>query len=147
MYNAKTLDGNDNMVKTSDYILKFNKDFYNPIIDDIKKATIRADTKPLDIGDFVIATFQPSDKLLLLRIENHYAKRLKDLSIVEAKNEGYCHEDLLKHALKTFYPELRGDDYLYVHMFEVVHDQRTCLSNFRSEYEFNNFKWVKRHTE
>lgn len=132
------------MVKTNDYILKFNEDFYNPIFDDIKKATIRADSKPLDIDDFVIATFQPSDKLLLLCIDEHYAMRLKDLSINEAKNEGYCHEDLLKHELKAIYPELKENDYVYIYKFRRVYDQRTCLSRFRNEYKFNNKKWEKR---
>lgn len=129
------------MVKTTDYVLKFNEDFYTPIREGIKTATTRADSKPLDIGDFCIATFQPSDKLLVLRIDGHYAMRLKDLDLADARQEGYYHEDLLKHELKTIYPDLNRDDYVYIYRFTRVGEQRSALQAFRSKYIFTDNQW------
>ena len=135
------------MVKTSDYILKFHEDFYTPIREDIKTATTRADSKPLDIGDFVIATFLPSDKLLLLKIDGHYAMRLKDLDLHDAKQEGYLHEDLLKHELKTIYPDLKPDDYVYIYRFTRIREQRSSLEMFRSRYKFTDNQWISGNKE
>ena len=130
------------MVKTVDYILKFHEDYYTPIREEIKIATSRATSKPLNIGDFCIATFLPSDKLLLLRIDGHYAMRLKDLDRGDARQEGYYHEDLLKHELKTIYPELQPDDYVYIYRFKRVGEQRSALNRFRSTYKFNQDQWL-----
>ena len=129
------------MVKPVDYILKFHEDYYTLIEESIKKATSRAESKPLDIGDFVIATFLPSDKLLLLRIEGHYAMRLKDLGRDDARQEGYYHEDLLKHELKTIYPDLKPDDYVYIYRFYNVRG-KSPLQTFQSKYQFNEGQWV-----
>lgn len=131
------------MGKPVDYILKFHEDFYQPIKSEIKEATTRASSKPLNIDDFVIATFEPSDKLLLLRIDNHYARRLKDLTRLEAKNEGYNHSDLLKHEIKNIYPELSDDDYVYIYQFSVIKERaKTPLREFEANYILNNGVWV-----
>lgn len=130
------------MVKTADYILKFNPDFYDSIRENIKEATTRASSGPVNIGDFVIATFEPSDKLLLLRIDEHYARKLKDLTRYEAKAEGYYHEDLLKHELKNIYPTIGDDDYVYFYRFINIREKRSALQDFRSSYILEEGKWV-----
>ena len=130
-------------MKPVDYILKFHEDFYRPIAQRIKEATTRASSKPLNIDDFVIATFEPSDKLLLLRIDEHYAKRLKDLDNSEAKIEGYLHEDLLKHEIKNIYPNLKDDNYVYIYQFTVIRERdKTPLHEFKANYMLNNGVWV-----
>lgn len=131
------------MVKTVDYILKFHEDFYLPIKEEVKDATTRASSKPLNIDDFVIATFEPSDKLLILRIDNHYARRLKDLTNTEAKNEGYRHADLLKHEIKNIYPEISDEDYVYIYQFTVIRERaKTPLREFEANYILNNGVWM-----
>lgn len=131
------------MVKLSDYILKFHPDFYNPIRGDYKVSTIRAESKPLNINDYVIATFAPSDKVLSIRIEEHYAMRLKDLTKHEAKMEGYYHQDLLRHELKNIYPDLKDDDYVYIYIFHRLREN-TGVLDFKGTHEFTNGKWVNK---
>lgn len=130
------------MVKHTDYFLKFHEDFYQPIKEDIKISTIRDGTKPINVGDFVIATFAPSDKLLLLRIDEHYAMKLQDLGRNEAINEGYYHKDLLKHELRMIYPELSYDDYVYIYKFTNIREKRGNLESFRSSFVLDANKWV-----
>lgn len=130
------------MVKTVDYILRFHEDFYQPIKGEYKVSTIRAGSKPLDIGDFVIATFEPSDDLLLLQIEEHYAMRLKDLTSNEAKNEGYRHPDLLKHELRNICPDLKDNDYVYIYKFCKIFQDRDAIISFQNTHEFINGEWV-----
>lgn len=103
----------------SDYVLKFHKDFYNPIKTGDKVTTIRASSKPLNIDDFVFAYFPPDEALLFL-ITDHYAKQLKDLDYHEAICEGYKHPDLLKHELKNIYPNLKDNDYVYIYKFNII---------------------------
>lgn len=113
-------------MKPVDYVLKFNGDFYNPIIDSVKKSTIRDESKPLNIGDFVFAHFLP-DNVCIVRIDNHYSKKLKDLNEIEAKNKGYMHPDILRHELKNIYPNITDDDYLYIYEFTYIkHEKRLC---------------------
>ena len=132
------------MVKVNEYQLKFHEDYYQPIREEIKIATTRNKPKPLNIGDFVIATFLPSDKLMLLQIKEHYAMRLKDLTETEAKREGYFHEDLLKHELKTIYPDLTDEDYVYIYKFKRRTESRTALNTFRNEHVLKDNQWVSK---
>ena len=84
----------------NDYVLKFNEEFYYPIKEGVKESTIRKSSKPLNVGDYVVAFFPELKKGLLLKIVEHYAKKLNELSYIEAACEGYCHKDLLIHAIK-----------------------------------------------
>ena len=108
------------MIIPVDYLLKFDKEFYYPIKSRQKESTIRINSKPLDIGDYVVAYFPELKKGLLVEIMGHYAKRLKDLSHKEAKCEGYYHPDLLKHELHNIYPNLDDDAYVYFYRFDYV---------------------------
>ena len=117
-----------------DYVLKFDEDFYNVITDGVKVSTIRGESKPIDIGDYVFAIFPPSkDKVKLLKICGHYAIKFKDISCDEAKMEGYFHVDLLKHELKSFYSDIVDDDYVYVYCFEVITNQNVLVNEFRND--------------
>lgn len=104
-------------MKINDYVLKFNKEFYYPIKQGTKESTIRKNTKPLNVGDYVVAFFPELKQGLLLKITEHYAKKLNELSHKEAKDEGYYHRDLLIHSIKKIYPELKEDDYVYFYKF------------------------------
>ena len=44
-------------MKINDYVLKFNKEFYQPIEERAKESTIRKNSKPINIGDYVVAYF------------------------------------------------------------------------------------------
>ena len=109
-------------MKINDYVLKFNKEFYQPIKDGTKESTIRKNTKPMNIGDYVVAYFPELKQGLLLKITEHYAKKLNELSNNEAKCEGYYHADLLKHTMRCIYSDLNADDYVYFYKFRRVNE-------------------------
>ena len=109
------------MIEPVDYVLKFNADFYQPIMEEIKTSTIRADTKPLKVGDVCYAYFPDIKTVMFLLITDHYAKKVHDLNKDDAYAEGYLHEDLLKHELRrNIYPELLDTDYVYIYKFQGV---------------------------
>ena len=126
-----------------EYIMKFHEDFLEPIKEGIKKSTIRADSKPLKTNDICYGYFHGIDKAIGIKITDHYAKKLCDLNKEDAKNEGYLHENLLKHELKNIYPDLSDEDYVYIYKFEGISDEliekvndpsvKKILDDFRAE--------------
>lgn len=123
--------------KVSDYIFKFNEDFFDVIDSNVKTSTIRSSSKPVNVGDEVYAYFPSSkkdDKVMLIKIIDHYAKKVKDLTEKEAYLEGYRHADLLKHELYNIYPNLNDNDYVYIYIFEQINDS-DILSRFWSILE------------
>ena len=126
-------------MKINDYVLKFNKEFYYPIKQGTKESTIRKNTKPMAVGDYVVAFFPELKQGLLLKITEQYAKKLNELSYEEAKNEGYMHSDLLKHTLKCIYSDLKGGDYVYIYEFTTISENDPVmpeiLINFLEEKE------------
>ena len=122
-------------MKPVDYFLKFHTDFYHPINEGIKVSTIRDESKPLNINDICVAYFPLGKKALLLRIDNHYAKRLKDLGEIEAQNEGYYHPDMLRHELVNIYPNLTDEDYVYIYEFTLVKGYRQTVLQFLKDHE------------
>lgn len=111
------------MIEPVDYTLKFNQDFLSPILEEIKTSTIRANSKPLNIGDICYAYFPEGTNAILVKITDHYAKKVQDLNKDDAFREGYLHEDLLKHELHNIYPDLKDNDYVYIYKFEGIKDK------------------------
>lgn len=114
-------------MKPVEYILKFKKDFYEPIRDNVKKSTIRSESKPLNTNDFVFGYFG-EDKVCLLQITDHYARKFKDLTQIEAEKEGYKHVNLLKHSLKNIYPNLNVESYVYIYNFDLIKNDKRATS-------------------
>ena len=127
-------------MKIADYYFKFHRNFYHPINDEVKVSTIRDESKPVDIDNVCIAYFNPIEEgiigdALLLRIDNHYAKKFKDLELIEAQNEGYNHPDLLRHELLNIYPNLNEENYVYIYEFTLVKGHFSTITNFLKEME------------
>lgn len=108
------------MEVNNSYQLKFDDDFYHPILAGYKVATSRSEPKPIGRGDVIEALFKPSDMTLKLEILRHYAIRFEDITSDVAKREGYVHEDLLKHELKNIYPDIRPQHYIYIYEFKRI---------------------------
>ena len=102
---------------TNTYVLKFNDDFYDPIMAGIKTSTIRDEPKPINKGDIIDVCFKPSERKRTIKILRHYAIKFNDINNDIAKREGYLHKTLLEHELKNIYPNLKSDDYIYVYEF------------------------------
>ena len=122
-------------MKINDYMLKFHKGFYYPIEQGVKISTIRKNSKPINIRDYVVAYFPEIKQGLLLQITEHYAKKLNELSYIEAACEGYSHSDLLIHAIKNIYPELKEDDYVHFYKFDMIDNggTQTRINDFLKE--------------
>ena len=128
------------MITPVDYILKFNSSFYNPIMEEIKTSTIRADSKPLNVGDICYAYFNDIQTVMFVLIKDHYAKRVMDLNKDDALTEGYLHEDLLKKELTNIYPDLAVDDYVYIYKFKglnVDEESQALLEQFLEQQKTN----------
>ena len=102
--------------------LKFHRDFYNPIITGKKLSTTRIKPKDLEVGDTFKFVFVPDDtgcKPLYGNICNVEVVRFCDLDRGHAMNEGYLHEDLLKHEIMNIYPDIRPVNLVYIYEFVV----------------------------
>lgn len=129
------------MIEPVKYILTFNSSFYNPIMEEIKTSTIRANSKPLRVGDICYGYFPDIQTVLFLLITDHYAKKVYDLNKDDALAEGYLHEDLLKKELKNIYSDLEEDDYVYIYKFKglsVDEESHALLEQFLEQQKNNN---------
>ena len=106
--------------------LKFNLDFYQPIIEEVKIATSRVNDKGLSVDDeFEFVFMYENDSLIseLSGLKGVVRKvetvRFDDLTNYHATLEGYLHKNLLKRELKRFYPNLNGDSIVYIYRFKL----------------------------
>lgn len=111
---------NDIYTNESLYEFKFSKQYWKPLICGVKITTIRDKSKPVKTKDQVRLKFMDTNYKGIAKISKHYAIQFRDIGYTEAKNEGYCHPELLKHELKQIYPTLKETDYVYIYEFEDV---------------------------
>ena len=98
--------------------LEFQNYFMEPLRSMKKISTIRKSDKGLKKGDLVRCTFEGMDFALFQVVGCVETVKFKDLSHVHAWFEGYRHVDLLKHELKSIYPDICGDTVLFQIIFE-----------------------------
>lgn len=98
--------------------LEFENYFMEPLRSMEKRATIRKSDKGLKEGDLVKCTFEWTDDYLIRRVRSVEKVKFKDLKHNHAWFEGYRHVDLLKHELKSIYPDICGDTVLFQIIFE-----------------------------
>lgn len=103
-------------------LIKFNKEYYQPISDGIKTQTIRKNNKRLNVDEIVKAIFPGTDNELLIKITDAGYKQFKYLNEEDARLEGYDNLNELKEALLKIYPRLDNFDRIYYYRFEVVDD-------------------------
>ncbi len=98
--------------------LKFKPYFFEPLRSRKKMATIRKSDKGLKKGDLVECWFEGTGFCLLRVVRRVEQVKFKDLKHNHAWFEGYKHVDLLKHELKSIYPDICGDTVLFQIIFE-----------------------------
>ena len=98
--------------------LEFENYFMEPLRSIEKKATIRKSDKGLKKEDIVECAFKGSSFCLHRIVQRVEEVRFKDLNGRHAWFEGYRHVDLLKHELKSIYPDICGDTVLFQIIFE-----------------------------
>ena len=116
LYPFRIDDGENNMIS----LIKFNKEYYQPIVDGIKTQTLRNKNKRLNPDEIVKAIFPGTDLEVMIRITKTGYKQFKYLDEEDAKWEGYNSLDELKKDLQEIYPSLDAFDRLYYYRFEVV---------------------------
>ena len=103
-------------------LIKFNKEYYKPILTGKKTQTIRKNNKRISTLEIVKAIFPGTKLELKLKITGSGYKQFKYLDEEDAKREGYntlkeLHDELLK-----IYPRLDKFDRIYWYRFEVIDD-------------------------
>ena len=100
--------------------LKFNKEYYMPILAGEKTQTMRRNKKRVRPGDMVLAVFPGTDFTLKLKITKIGYKQMKYINEEDAKREGYETSTELKRTLTDIYPTLDNLTRLYWYRFKVI---------------------------
>jgi len=100
--------------------LKFNKEYYMPILAGEKTQTMRKNKKRVKPGEIIRAVFPGTDFTLKLKITKIGYKQLKQITDEDAQLEGYKTNDELKKALMTIYPRIDKFDRLYYYRFKCI---------------------------
>lgn len=128
----------------SSKILKFNEEYYYPILTGRKIQTMRLNDHFLKVGDIVTAKFNESDKILKLRITKTGCRKFNSITHEDAHAEGFETKRGFKAELKKIYNGLNPWDQLYYYRFKVVQmsdDYRSCFNiNESNNKIFDNFK-------
>lgn len=103
-------------------LIKFNKEYYQPILDGVKTQTIRKSNKRLHVDEIVKAIFPGTEKEVLIKITDTGYKQFKYLNEEDAALEGYNNLNELKEALLEIYPLLDSMTRIYYYRFEIVDD-------------------------
>lgn len=101
-------------------LIKFNKEYYQPIMDGIKTQTIRKNNKRLEENEIVKAVFPGTELEATLRITKTGYKQFKFINDEDAKLEGYKNAKELKKVLLDIYPRLDALTRVYVYRFKVI---------------------------
>lgn len=101
-------------------LIKFNKEYYQLILDGKKTQTLRTSNKRLQVDEIIKAIFPGTSNELKIKITDIGYKQFKYLDEEDAMLEGYDSLDELKKDLLSIYPRLDNFDRLYYYRFEVV---------------------------
>lgn len=104
----------------SSKILKFNQEYYYPILTGVKIQTMRLKDYSVNVEDIVTAKFNESDKILKLRISETGCRKFNSITREDAHAEGFETKRGFKAELKKIYNGLNPWDQLYYYRFEVI---------------------------
>ena len=100
--------------------LKFNKEYYMPIITGEKTQTIRKNKKRVKPGEIVQAIFPGTPMECRLKITKIGYKQFKYLNEDDARREGFESLDELKETLLKIYPRLDNLTRIYWYRFICI---------------------------
>ena len=115
--------------------LKFKPYFIEPLRSMRKISTIRKSDKGLKKEDIVECVFEGTNFSIFRIVESVEQIKFKELDNARAWFEGYRHVDLLKHGLKSIYPDIHDDTVLFQIKFERPSNG---LNKLRFREESNN---------
>lgn len=100
--------------------IKFNKEYYMPILTGEKTQTLRKNKKRIRPGETVRAIFPGTEMQCKLKITKIGYKQFKYLNDNDAELEGFENLDELKKALLSIYSNLDKFDRLYYYRFKCI---------------------------
>lgn len=115
--------------------LMFKPYFLEPLRSMRKISTIRKSDKGLKKEDIVECVFEGTNFSIFRIVESVEQVKFKELDNARAWFEGYRHVDLLKHGLKSIYPDIHDDTVLFQIKFERPSNG---LNKLRFREESNN---------
>ena len=123
--------------------LKFKPYFIEPLRSMRKISTIRKSDKGLKKEDIVECVFEGTNFSIFRIVESVEQVKFKELDNARAWFEGYRHVDLLKHGLKSIYPDIHDDTVLFQIKFERPREE----SNNNEDDSNNSIKIIIKDTK
>lgn len=109
-------------------LVKFNQEYFQPVLDGSKTQTMRMAHKRLDVkaDDEVIAIF-PDGQELPLKITDTGYKAFKSINDEDAEREGFSSALELKNVLREIYKDFGVEDYnrFYYYRFKLIDENKT----------------------
>ena len=100
--------------------IKFNKEYYLPILTGEKTQTLRKNKKRIRPGETVRAIFPGTEMQCKLKITKIGYKQFKYINEEDAKLEGFETVEELKKTLMTIYPTLDPLMRVYYYRFKCL---------------------------
>lgn len=100
--------------------MKFNKEYYMPILTGEKTQTMRKSRKRVRKGDIVRCIFTGTDMTCKVKITDMGYKQFKYINDKDAELEGFASADELKEALLKIYQRLDKFDRIYYYRFKCI---------------------------
>lgn len=102
-------------------IIHFDYYYKTSIEKGIKKATTRLKNYNLELGDIVECNYTQHDcPKFYVKITSIIKIKFKNLNNDNALSEGYLDVGLLKSVLKTYYPNITNEDFVYQYTFQYL---------------------------
>ena len=111
-------------VKLNHKHIKFDFKYLRDIVSGVKVQTTRQhsnfNVEDLLEADFVMGDGELSSVHMLLEVTSVTVKHLEDLSVLDARREGFDCENYLKREVCRFYPDLGDASLVYCYQFRMV---------------------------
>ncbi len=102
-------------------IIHFDYYYKTSIEKGIKKATSRLKNYNLELGDVVECRYTKHNcPNFYIKINRINKIKFKNLTNDNALSEGYLDVGLLKSVLKSYYPTISSDDFIYQYEFQYL---------------------------
>lgn len=97
-----------------------DKDFKAPVLSKRKVAFTLLEDNGLRRGDNFIIVFKGAGGRLNCQVDSVSSCRLGDVDFFMARSEGYVHQDLFVHELKSCFEGIGGNSVVFQYAFKIL---------------------------
>jgi hypothetical protein len=97
-----------------------DKDFKGPVLSKRKVAFSLLEDNGLRRGDNFIMLFKGVGGRFNCQVDSVNTCRLSDVDFFMARAEGYVHQDLFVHELKSCFDSIRDDSVVFQYTFKII---------------------------